>query len=252
MPSPFPGMNPYLEQNDIWQDFHDRFVPALGDELAALVSPHFIVKIEEHLFIHEVESDADEYIGNADINASVTHKPESMSTGVITSPMMARVPIMQLERQPYLEIRDRRDQVLAIIEVLSPSNKKSGPFRRQFIYKRNQVLATWASYVEIDLLRGGERMPLEPPPVTDYCVLVSRYEDRPDIGFWPIALRDPLPTIPIPLPEPVSNAKIDLQKVLNTVYDRAHYKDHLYRGKPNPPLSAGDAAWAQSLIAVQV
>jgi hypothetical protein len=202
MPSPFPGMNPYLEQSHIWQDFHDRFVPALGDALAALVSPHFIVKIEEHLFLHDPRDDMSEHLGNADVsvasNGGAAERPQS--TGVITSPKVVRLPIVDLERQPFLEIHDRQDKVVSVIEVLSPSNKKSGPFRRQFIYKRAQVLVSWASYVEVDLLRGGERMPLEAAPASDYCVMVSRYEDRPDVGYWPIGLRDPLPTIPIPLP----------------------------------------------------
>src|SRR4051794_26278757 len=67
MPSPFSGMNPYLEQVDLWQDFHERFVPAISDVLAPQVSPHFIVKLEEHLYIHEPEADLRIRAGNPDV-----------------------------------------------------------------------------------------------------------------------------------------------------------------------------------------
>lgn len=250
MPSPFPGMNPNLEQPDVWQDFHDRFVPALGDALAALVSPNFIVKIEEHVHVYDPRDSGEEYLGNADVAVASSGMGAENGNGgsVLTSPVMVRVPVAELEKQPYLEVVDGQDRVVAIIEVLSPANKKPGPFRRQFIYKRSQILASWASYVEIDLLRGGERMPLEPPPASDNYVLVNRYEDRPEVNRWPIRLRDTLPPIPIPLPTPLGSITMDFQSILHTVYDRAYYKDRIYRGKPSPPLSPEDAAWAASLV----
>jgi hypothetical protein len=244
-------MNPYLEQSDLWQDFHDRYVPALGDALAALVRPRFFVKIEEHLFVHDQRDDTEEYTGNADVSVGAPPGTgdNGGGVGVIVSPMRVKVHVPELERQPYLAILDRQSrQVVTVVEVLRPTNKKSGALRRQFLYKRSQILSRWASYVEIDLLRGGSRMPLEPPPTCDYCVISSRYEDRPEVPFWPIGLREPLPPIPVPLPPPMDQVILDLQAVLHTVYDRAFYKDHIYGGKINPPLSPADAAWAAALI----
>jgi hypothetical protein len=102
--------------------------------------------------------------------------------------------------------------------------------------------------VEIDLLRGGPRMPFAKPPVCDYCIVVSRANERPEAAFWPLALRDPLPAIPIPLREPRADASLPLQDILHLVYDRAYYKDYIYQGIPNPTLSDADAAWASELL----
>jgi hypothetical protein len=49
MPSPFPGMNPYLEQPDAWQDFHQGYIARARDALAAQVLPKYFVKLEEHI-----------------------------------------------------------------------------------------------------------------------------------------------------------------------------------------------------------
>jgi hypothetical protein len=244
-------MNPYLEQSDVCQDFHNRYVSALGDALAALVRPRFFVKIEEHLFVHDERDESPEYTGNADVSVASEDPPENGSgVSVLTSPVRVKVLVPELERQPYLEIRDRQDRsIVAVVELLSPSNKKPGALRRQFLYKRSQVLCSWASYVEIDLLGGGLRVPFEPQPTSEYSVIVSRYEERPSVGLWPIGLREALPTIPVPLPGPVDHVKLDLQEVFHVVFDRAYYKDHIYGGKPMPSLSPADAAWAAGLIA---
>jgi hypothetical protein len=102
--------------------------------------------------------------------------------------------------------------------------------------------------VEIDLLRGGERMPVEEMPACDYIVMVSRSYERPRVELWPLALRDPLPTIPIPLRRGDRDATIDLQRLLHEQFDAAGYEDYIYRGRPQPPLSEIDAKWAESLV----
>lgn len=254
MPSPFPGMNPYLEQSDLWQDFHNRYIGALGDALAALVRPRFFVKIEEHLLIHDHRDNTEEYTGNADVSVGSVSEiaGHGGGVGVLLAPVRVKVPVTEFERQPYLEIHDRQSrEIVSVLELLSPGNKKNGALRRQYMYKRSRTLKSWASYVEIDLLRGGLRMPLEPPPTSDYYVMVSRYEDRPEVGCWPISLRDPLPTIPVPLPSPENEVLLDLQAIFHVVFDRAYYQDHIYSGKPAPRLSAEDAKWAASLIGPQ-
>jgi hypothetical protein len=251
MPSPFPGMNPFLEQPDASQDFHSRYVPALGDALAALVRPTFIVKIGEHVFIHEPSAEQRLLIGHADV--SVFHPANGSGrnggTATLPSPKMTRVPNVDFEKHLYLEVRDREDRKLVtVLEVLSPPNKKSGADREQYLAKRANLLHSDAHFVEIDLLRGEPRMPVEDATPCDYTIMVSRVEDRPDVNYWPLQLRDPLPAIPIPLRAPSSFVALDLQAVLHGVYDRAFYEDYIYRGKPTPLLSPEDTAWAASLI----
>ncbi len=136
-----------------------------------------------------------------------------------------------------MEIRDRRRrQLIAVIELLSPSNKNLGDDRNKYLGKREQILASTAHLVEIDLLRGGPRLPLEDMPVCDYCVLVARHEERPRVGIWPIGLRAPLPVIPVPLAGGDPDAKLDLQAALHEVYDRARYGSYIYQDTPMPPL----------------
>jgi hypothetical protein len=209
MPSPFPGMNPYLEQDDAWHDFHERFLPLVADLLVAQVRPAYIVKIDEHVYVHEVP----------------------------------------VERLAFVEVRDRRNrELVTVVELLSPSNKRPGSDREQYLAKREQILGSSAHLVEIDLLRGGKPLPMADRPDCDYSVLVSRVEDRPYAGFWPVRLRSRLPEIPIPLRPQDADARLDLQAIVHRLYDAAGYEDYIYSGVPDPPLAPDDLAWARSLL----
>jgi hypothetical protein len=245
-------MNPYLEQERAWNDFHESFMPGARDALAAQLRPHFITKINEHLFIHELPDDARRFVGRADVG--VTRSPfssreETVATAAAEAPAKVRLPALDIERLSFLEIRDRDGwQLVTVIELLSPSNKYTGPDREQYLAKRRELLASAVHFVEIDLLRGGPRMPMEQLPECDYCVLVSRVETRPEAGLWPIHLRERLPVVRIPLRAPHADAQLDLQQVLHRIYDAAGYEDYIYRGQPQPQLSAEDAAWARQLL----
>jgi hypothetical protein len=252
MPSPFPGMNPYLEQDRAWNDFHESFMPAARDAIAAQVRPHFIATINEHLFIHELPDDPRRFVGRSDV--SVTRPPfapaaAAPSAAVVEAPARVRRPAVDRERLSFLEIRDRDGwQLVTVIELLSPANKYAGPDREQYLAKRRELLASAVHFVEIDLLRGGPRMPMENLPECDYCVLVSRVETRPEAGVWPIRLREPLPPVRIPLRPPHADAQLDLQRVLHRIYDAAGYEDYIYRGQPHPQLNPEEAAWARQFV----
>ncbi len=252
MPSPFPGMNPYLEQDRVWNDFHDSFLPAARDALAAQVEPHFIAKLNEHLFIHELPDEPRRILGRSDIGvARSSSEPtvESAATATVEAPVRVRLPAVDRERLLFLEIRDRDGwELVTVIELLSPSNKYAGPDREQYLAKRGELLGSAVHLVEIDLLRGGPRMPMADLPPCDYCVLVSRVETRPEAGVWPIRLRDPLRPVPIPLRSPRADAQLDLQAVLHRVYDGARYGNYIYRGQPHPQLNTDDAAWARQFV----
>ena len=251
MPSPFPGMNPYLEQADVWQDFHQSFIPLLRQLLAEQVRPKYLVKIEEQIFIHELPEDQRWLIGRGDMTVARSGT-DSTGTAVVLlqAPAIGRVPLnVDVERHAFLEIRDRGNrQLVTVLELLSPSNKRPGPDREQYLAKRQQLLASSVHLVELDLLRGGPRLPMEYLPPCDYCVMVSRYEDRPQVSLWPLGLRDKLPTIPIPLLAQ-ERATLDLQSALHQAYDAAGYEDYIYANAPTPPLQGADAEWAQQLIA---
>jgi hypothetical protein len=152
-------------------------------------------------------------------------------------------------RLVYLEIRSLADKKLVtVIEMLSPSNKQPGGDRQTYLQKRRDILKTDVNLVEIDLLRGGPRLPLDGMPDCDYCVLVGRATERPKVGIFPIALRERLPSVPIPLSEPHGDAMLDLQKMLDLAYDRAGYAQYIYERQPEPRLRPDDAEWAKQFV----
>src|ERR1700752_4020303 len=109
MPSPFPGMNPFLEQDRAWNDFHESFMPAARDAIAVQVRPHFIAKINEHLFIHEMPDEPRRFVGRADV--SVTRPPFAppapSSAATASAPSRVRLPAVDREQLSFIEIRDR-------------------------------------------------------------------------------------------------------------------------------------------------
>lgn len=251
MPSPFPGMNPFLEQESVWHDFHERFCPMVAEVLTAQVRPHYIVKIDEHVYIHELPAESRQFVGRADVVVTRSPAPGGArpSAEVLEAPALVRLPPVDVERLSFVEIRDRESwQLVTIIELLSFSNKYAGPDREQYLAKRGQLLASAVHFLEIDLLRGGPRMPLEDLPACDYYALVSRIEERLRAGLWPAGLRERLPVIPVPLRHPHGDARLDLQEVLHRIYDAAGYEDYIYLGQPHPRLLADDAAWAQQFV----
>lgn len=254
MPSPFPGMNPYIERPDVWNDFHDSFIPALREVLSPQVRPQYYVRIEEHLYIHEPSAKERFTLGRPDLSIQATPRPTTSAPGgaMVAAPAYVGMPVVvEEERLPFLEIRDRhKHEVVTVIELLSPANKCGG--RDQYLAKVQRILAGKTNLVEIDLLRAHLKMPWDQLPECDYYAVVSRYEERtgksPRAAIWPFGVRDSLPSIPIPLrsgePEPL----IDLKAILDRVYDGASYDLFLYEADPEPPLRAADAVWAAQLL----
>jgi len=253
MPSPFPGMNPYLERASVWRGFRESFAIDCQRSLVAQIRPSFIATLDDNIYIHELSADERRPSGRGDV--SVSRQGDSSRSAVAVevepaAPVTGRVlPEVDVLRENFIEIRDRESrELVTVIEILSPTNKRPGSDRDQFLNKRYQLLSSTAHYVEIDLLRGEPRLPIENLPECDAYAMVSRVEERPNVGLWPVALRDPLPTIPIPLKAPAKDARLDLQAVLHQTYDAGGYEDYIYSHEPDEPLSDDEAAWARELI----
>jgi hypothetical protein len=244
-------MNPYLENASFWHDFHQSYITYFREALSPLVRPNYMVKIDDHLYIHEPTEETRRLVGRSNVSVvSETPTPPATSgLAVLTAPVEVHIPEVEAEHSAFLEIRDRdHQQLITVIELLSPSNKNLGDDRKQYLTKRGQLLTNGVHLVEIDLLRGGPRMPVHNMPECDYCVLVGRAENLWRAGLWPIRLRERLPVIPIPLRRGDADARVDLQSVLHRTYDAAGYEPFLYRLGPVPPLSAEDAAWASQFV----
>jgi len=250
MPSPFPGMNPYLEQEALWQDFHIGFLNTLKERLVPQIRPRYVVLLERYIYVHEPPEKPTGRRLRADLLVATPRIgfPQG-GASVLEAEAPAQVEHIdqEVERVVYLEVRDNNDgELVGVVELLSLANKLDE--QPQYLAKRGKLLASTAHLIEIDLLRGGRPMPDANRPDCAYSVLVSRAGHRPRAGFWPIGLRQRLPVIPIPLRDRDADAHIDLQEILDHVYDASGYEDFVYRGVPEPALSTEDAEWARRFL----
>jgi len=246
-------MNPYFEQAALWLDFHTELLTTIRRLLIPQIGQSYIVQVEEHVYIHDTLDESRQRLGSADVSLAPlqTAQVPGATVGILEAPVAVELPEQDEERIRYLEIRDRRGrELVTVIEILSPSNKRSGDDREQYLTKRREILRSAAHLVEIDLLRGWAPMPLRNRPACNYSVVVSRAERRPVADFWAIGLRDRLPAIPIPLRSKEHDARLDLQEALHSAYDGAGYATHIYQGTPEPALAPDDRAWAEGLLPV--
>ena len=256
MPSPFPGMDPFIEASNRWGDFHLNMLGAFRGELNAMLPRGFAASTEEYLWI--LEGKAKGRKRRVDPDAFVVAKgkwKESAMAVAPAAPATIVLPVVQRRKRRYLQIVDlESNQVVTVIELLSPSNKKAGKDREAYLAKRGEYLAGPVSLVEIDLLRQGTRLSLgdPPPPSSDYYVLVCRSWEAPRASLWSFNMRDPLPEIPIPLVENVPDVFLSLRTCLDRVYEGGRYDFMLRYDRPlKPRLGKRDAAWVREVLAAR-
>jgi hypothetical protein len=265
MPSPFVGMNPYLEHPATWANVHHRLITAIADFLSPQVLPKYQVMIEERVYRIQGKMQGQLEIGNsilvgvpdvaiAQRDTKSSDRATNKATAVISppsQPLTVTLPMPELVRQSHLEIRDIvTSEVVTVIEVLSPANKRSGDGRTQYESKRQTILASLAHFVEIDLLRSWEPMPtLSGGILSQYRILVSDREQRPQASLYAFNLNEAIPVFPIPLRSPDAELWVDLQELLHGVYDRAGYAYAIdYHLDPIPSLSEADTAWLNDFL----
>jgi hypothetical protein len=250
-------MDPYLEDPAIWMDFHESFITYCRDALNERLPDAYETRIEERINLVQM-SDEEARSFRADVAISIgsdvgrraaRETPETAGVA-IAEPVIIPLIIYDEVRESKIHILRREDRrLITVVELLSPTNK-TGEGHIQYLSKRNALLTSGVHLVEIDLLVGGQRLPLaEPLPKGDYYVYVCRGNRRPDgeIDHW--SVRQPLPAIPIPLAAPDPDLALDLQGLFATTYERGRYHRSLrYSKPPAAPLCEGDAHWAQSLV----
>jgi hypothetical protein len=256
MPSPFPGMDPYLEHPHRWHGFHTRLVVRIGDALGEVIPQRYYVTVEERTYI--LDPTDPQRVRLPDVAVVERPAPAERPTaagsavGLAEQGLEILVHVPDLLRQRYLEIRDLQDgdRVVTVIELLSPTNKKPGDGRDDYLEKRGAVLASETSLVEIDLLRQGPRMPsMGVPPGLHFGILVSRAHTRPHARLIPFSVRDPLPSFRVPLANDDAEAALDLKPLIDGVYDSGRYEMRIDYAQPaEPPLSKEDSTWADRLL----
>ncbi|GET41825.1 hypothetical protein MiSe_66390 [Microseira wollei NIES-4236] len=258
MPSPFPGMDPYLEQAVFWSSFHTRLIVAIADTIAPSLRPKYYVEVEARTYLDEADEDVlvgipDALILSSRANSSVLPEPTASGTIVQPHPVQIILPMPTEIKERYLEVREvGSDAVITVIEVLSPKNKRRGEGRVAYEKKRRQVLGSFSHLVEIDLLRGD--LPMTAIGVqtrTDYRIIVSRADRRPVADLYGFGLRDAIPSFPLPLKPEDEELLVDLPTIFHQVCDRSSYDLRIDYRQPVPPtaLSEADRQWVDALLA---
>ncbi|KYC39847.1 hypothetical protein WA1_28165 [Scytonema hofmannii PCC 7110] len=252
MPSPFPGMNPYLENPELWPEVHHRLISAIANAIESNLSQDYRVAIEKRVYT-SVPEDA-VLVGIPDASV-VSQSSNRQSTNTLTtasdSSITVMLPVPEEIRESYLEIRDiATGAVITAIEVLSPTNKRPGKGRDTYEKKRNAVLESATHLVEIDLLREGTPMVMVGNvPQSHYRILVSRAPQRPRAQLYAFNLQQMIPTFPLPLKPQDIELSVDLQSLLLQIYNQARYDLAIdYHQDPIPSLQEADRTWANTLL----
>ncbi|MEM9162494.1 MAG: DUF4058 family protein [Cyanobacteria bacterium P01_F01_bin.4] len=246
MSSPFPGMDPYLEHPDFWQEFHSRLIVAIADALGPQLRPRYRVAIEKRVY---EDATGDVLIGRPDAAVfrarSEAPQPKPIRVIAVAEPVKVEVPMPIEIYDRYLEIRDvSNGEVVTTVELISPTNKRPGRGRRQYETKRLKILGSQTHLVEIDLLRALPPLPMRGHTLTDYRILVSRAEQRPSADLYAFNLSEPIPPFPLPLKQTDTEPVVNLQTLLNQVYDRASYDLAIdYTQNPELPITSTDLDW---------
>lgn len=269
MKSPFPGMDPYLERR--WEEIHGSLIVYARDALNAHFGGTGLRAQSEQRLIVGTDGDVQRYfvpdVSASDVSAyGVSAYDDESGGGVATLPDVARAMVTlavprilkddELRPQRYLEVRNvRGGEVVTVIEFVSPTNKRSGEGRRQFLRKRQECFDAGIHFVEIDLTRAGRR---DLPGVVEnddaarnatYLAVARRADPEPRWEVYPFALRDPLPAIAIPLRPGDADLPLALQPLIDLAHERAVFDPFDYKGPLHPPLPPDDAAWAERLLA---
>jgi Protein of unknown function (DUF4058) len=254
MLNPFPGMNPYLEHPELWHQVHNRLMIGIADVIAAQVAPKYCVSIEQRTY--QSFDDPRSIVGIADVAV----KPDSWQTdraidreasvSILTRPERVQLPIPWEVKERYLEVREvATKELITVIEVLSPVNKRSGKGRSIYETKRTKILTSLTNLIEIDLLRSGQPMDMMGATESQYRILVSRSIDRPSADLFRFNLQDPIPDFPVPLRPESPDAIVDLQAILNETYQRGRLDLSIdYSQDLVPTLSEADRLWVLSTI----
>ena len=224
----FPGFNPYLELPAYWPDFHSTFINYWREAIADSLPHEYEASIGEHVYLVEIDPDSRKRIAPdvaiAD-RGSDAHYPTAGTAVATLEPVTIPVTILDGPRETHIEILHRPDRSLVTtIGLLSPTNKQNHG-RADYLMKRNALMKQSVHLVELDLLRGGERLPFAGPlPPADYYYVVSDYNRRPDCDVYCWNLKQPLPTLPIPLRTPDADILVSLAEVFQTAFARGRFE----------------------------
>jgi hypothetical protein len=247
-------MDPYLEHPVLWEGVHARLIVAVANQLQPKLDPRYITSIEERVFIEGPQRRVpDVWIQKV---LGVDEASRAVESGSDTAV------ILEVEevtiRETRVEILDAYNamKLVALIEVVSPTNKAAGPGRVSYQAKQRETLGGECHLIEIDVLRIGRHVVcvpewrVEPLKPFDSLCCVSRWPRRNRFELYPRRLRERLPRLAIPLADGDPDVTLDLQAALEQVHVEGRYGRRVRYDRPcDPPLAPDDQAWATECIA---
>lgn len=255
MPSPFPGMDPYIKQSRLWVDFHNRLADEISAHLNQEIRPAYFARLTPFV-TYEVVEIAQSHLRGIRPDVDVMQRPDHTAAGGGVAVLerneiaaaQSKIVVDPAVELMSVEIRGAENELLVTtIEILSPVNKLRGhQGYLDYERKRRELLYSPVHLIEIDFLRGGEPVPSAP-----YYVTLSRAEQRPRATVWPIPLNAHLPDVPVPLQAPDPDVLLRLDEIVDEVYERGGYDAQIdYRQPPPPPpLTGQEVAWVEQLLA---
>jgi len=255
MANPFPGVDPFIEDQHLWPDFHITFITEWREALRKTLPNNYVARLDERVRVIEYSEQSSRLIepdiAIAKRDTQSFRAPTEESSVALLEPVVIAIPFEEEKREAYIKILHCPDMTLVgVLEVLSPSNKED-PGRAAYRAKRNELLNRAVHLIELDLLIGGERLPLKKPyPPGQFFALVARADCRPDCHVYHWSLRNPLPTIPIPLLPDDGEISIDLAQVYASTLERGDYSFSIdYNRSLRMQLSDRDSAWVKDRTA---
>ncbi|ABG51749.1 hypothetical protein Tery_2548 [Trichodesmium erythraeum IMS101] len=245
MPNPFPGMNPYLEQPELWPEFHNQLVAAIARMLTPQLLPKYQLVTDK--WVYQMGNSKQIVISQTDVNVqknqdnSLPLTTKASTPQPFSQPIIVTIPMGEELEQDHIEVKDTTtNEVVTIIEVISFVNKK-GEGRNKYETRRKQFLESRTHLVEIDLLREGELLPSLTSTKSHYRILISPYNIRPIAELYPFNLSDPIPQFSLPLLAGDTQPIVDLQTLVNELYEQLGYEHFIgYSDRPPLPWSVAD------------
>jgi Protein of unknown function (DUF4058) len=267
MPSPFPGMDPYLESPDWFPGLHANLIVFMKGALQRSLPESYYADSSQRVWVEysQRHSEPDvELVQSA-------RRPRKRTRGgglALFKPGASQPLVVEVEtiehgpfKETFLEIRRRRGKevrIVTTIEILSPTNKKIGnPGRDKYLEKQREILGSETHLVEIDLLRGGAYALAVPKELItaragpfEYLVSIHRFNRPTEFLVYPITIRKRLPQIGIPLSPGDTDVPLDLQDVFDRSYDFGPYDREIEYGTDPivPRLKPEQAEWAAKLL----
>jgi Protein of unknown function (DUF4058) len=263
MPSPFPGMDPYIESLNRWADFHNDFLVGCRAQLNERLPENYVATLDERIELVD-EEDLHLTAKMVEPDVAVVHDPETSAEELQAARSAAAVAtleahtlpqsveLLDFPKQVYVQITRLPDRkVITDIELLSPSNKRRGSEDRvAYLAKRKTLMVHRVNLVEIDLLLAGDRLPmLAPLPRGDFYTFITRAQDFHNCSVYGWSIRDVLPTIPIPLKAEDGAVPLDLAAAFARTYDQGRYGRVLSYSESPALLNESDRAWAADKVA---